>query len=79
MHAERTEIGSVMTAIAVIRHWPRNSRIVSEQRTAPEHPLLHQAGDRLADEDRLVHDQLQLDPAAGQPVGELLEVVAGRC
>ena len=33
-----TEIGSVMTAIAVIRNWPRNRRIVSEQRTAPRKP-----------------------------------------
>ena len=38
MQAERTEIGSVITAIAVIRHWPRNSKIVSEQRTAPSTP-----------------------------------------
>ena len=38
MQAESTEIGNVMTAIAVIRHWPRNSKIVNEQRIAPSTP-----------------------------------------
>ena len=36
--AARTEIGIVITAIAVIRHWPRKSRITSEQSTAPSTP-----------------------------------------
>ena len=30
-----TEIGIVMTAMAVIRHWPRKIRMTSEHRTAP--------------------------------------------
>ena len=36
--AARTASGSVSTAITVIRHWPRNSRITSEQSTAPRTP-----------------------------------------
>ena len=36
--AASTASGSVRTAMAVIRIWPRNSRITSEQRTAPSRP-----------------------------------------
>ena len=56
------EIGNVMIAMAVIRISPRNSRITSEQRIAPEHPFLNQRLDRLPHVDRLVHDQLEVDP-----------------
>ena len=36
--APRTATGIVSTAITVIRHSPRNSRITSEHRTAPRTP-----------------------------------------
>ena len=36
--AARTDSGSVMMAMAVIRTCPRNSRITSEQRTEPSTP-----------------------------------------
>ena len=36
--AASTAIGIVSTAITVIRHSPRNSRITSEQSTAPSTP-----------------------------------------
>ena len=69
------EIGSVMIAIAVIRSSPRNSRMTSEQRMAPEHPFLDQRLDRLPNINRLVHDQLEIDPRARHP---LFEVLAAR-
>ena len=62
MQAERTEIGSVNTAIAVIRHWPRKSRIVQRAEDRAQHASWDEARDRLADEDGLVHDELQVDP-----------------
>ncbi len=62
-----TDDRDVMTAIAVIRHWPRKSRITSEQSTAPSTPSCDQALDRLADVDRLVHDELQVDARPAQP------------
>ncbi len=36
--AASTEIGIVITAIIVIRHSPRNSKMTSEQSTAPSTP-----------------------------------------
>ena len=51
------------------RHPPLAQEQQDHQRAEhrAEHPLLDQALDRLADVDRLVHDDLQVDPGAGQP------------
>ena len=54
-----------MTTISVLRQLPRNSRIISRRQAGGDRALLQHAVDRGAHEERLVEEQLDLEPSGG--------------